>query len=81
MVVNMVNVHEAKTHFSRLLERVAAGEEIIIARAGVPVARLVPIESAVRARVPGRYVGKITIREDFDAPLPSDVLDDFEGKR
>ncbi len=62
-----VNVHEAKTHLSRLLARVEAGEEIIIARAGRPIARLSPIEQA-RARKPGNE--RIVIGHDFDAPLP-----------
>lgn len=76
----MVNVHEAKTHLSRLLERVAAGEEIILAKAGKPVARLVPIAKPRRRRTPGTYRGKIKITEAFYAPLPDDVLDAFEGK-
>lgn len=70
-----VNVHEAKTHFSKLLERVAQGEEIVIARAGKAIARLVPIERT-RQRSPGRYAGQGYIAEDFDAPL-RDVEDDF----
>ena len=74
-----VNVHEAKTHLSRILDRVLAGEEIVIAKAGRPVARLVPIEEKATARVPGTYAGKIQIADDFDAPLPDDTLRDFEG--
>jgi prevent-host-death family protein len=73
-----VNVHEAKTHLSRLLARVGLGEEVIIARAGVPIARLVPISPPVHHRVPGTAVGKITVAPDFDAPLPDDVLLEFE---
>lgn len=76
-----VNVHEAKTHLSRILDRVSAGEEIIIARAGKPVARLVPLKAKRKARVPGSYAGRIEIADDFDAPLPDEVLDDFEGRR
>jgi len=72
-----VNVHEAKTHLSRLLRRVAGGEEIVIARAGVPVARLVPVES--RSRVFGVDRGRFEVPEDFNAPLPDEVLRDFEG--
>lgn len=68
--MTVVNVHEAKTHLSRLLDRVAAGEEITIAKAGEPVARLVPIERRAKARVSGKDKGKIVIRDDFDAPLP-----------
>ena len=64
----IVNVHEAKTHFSRLLAQVSAGEEIIIAKAGKPVARLAPIEpKAATKRVPGIDKGKIWISDDFDA--------------
>ena len=75
-----VNVHAAKTHFSRLLARVARGESIVIARAGKPVARLVPYESTDRRRVPGQDSGKVWIAPDFDAPLPDELLDAFEGK-
>lgn len=70
-------MQEAKTHLSRLLERVAAGEEIVLARAGTPIARLVPI--AVIPRRPGRGKGRITMADDFDAPLPNELLDAFEG--
>ena len=72
-----VNVHEAKTHLSRLLERVVGGEEIVIARAGTPVARLVPIK-ADRGRALGLDAGRVVIAGDFDAPLPDEVLRDFE---
>jgi prevent-host-death family protein len=74
-----VNIHEAKTHLSRLLQRVAAGEEIVIAKSNHPVARLVPYDPPVRDRVPGTGRGDIWMSDDFDAPLPDDVLDDFEG--
>jgi prevent-host-death family protein len=74
--VAIVNIHEAKTQFSRLLERVAAGEEIIIAKAGRPVARLVPLEAQPGARASGRYAGQGYIAEDFDMPL-RDIEDDF----
>lgn len=73
------SIHEAKTHLSRLLNRAATGEEIIIARAGKPVARLTPIEASAAARTPGLDAGKLWIADDFDAPLPEDVLRDFEG--
>ena len=72
-----VNVHEAKTHLSRLLDRVAHGEEVVIAKAGKPVARLVPI-AHTRTRVLGTDAGRVSITADFDAPLPDDVLADFE---
>ena len=73
-----VNVHEAKTHLSRLLARVERGDEIIIARAGRPVARLMPFHPKRDERVFGGARGKIWIADDFDAPLPDDVLADFE---
>ena len=75
----MINIHEAKTHFSKLLRRVAAGEEIVIARAGVPVARLDPAIGNVAERKLGAYAGQISWKGDFDAPLPEGLLEDFEG--
>lgn len=77
-----VNIHAAKTQLSRLVDEVAAGEEIIIARAGKPVAKLVPLMPfpTVQRRVLGRLSGQLTVPADFDAPLPDDVLDAFEGR-
>jgi prevent-host-death family protein len=72
-----VNTHEAKTQLSRLLRRVRAGEEITIANRGVPVARLVPVPGQ---RKLGAYGKKIKIADDFDAPLPDEVLNSFEGR-
>jgi prevent-host-death family protein len=72
-----VNIHEAKTHLSRLLRRVAAGEKIVIAKAGRPVARLVPVESTPRTRTPGTARGRFVVHDDFDAPLPEETLEDF----
>lgn len=72
-----VNVHEAKTHLSRLLERVAHGEEVTIAKAGRPVARLVPINPSCQRRL-GGDAGRVVVSDDFDDPLPDDVLSDFE---
>ena len=77
---NLVNTHEAKTQFSRLLRRVAAGEEITIANRGVPVARLVPVEAQKAKRQLGFYGDTIKIPDDFDAPLPDEILDAFEGR-
>jgi prevent-host-death family protein len=74
-----VNIHEAKTHLSRLLQRVAAGEEITIAKAGVPVARLVAVEPKNKTRPLGFARGQIWIADDFDAPLPDDLLKEFYG--
>jgi prevent-host-death family protein len=67
-VTETVNIHDAKTQLSRLIERVEAGEEIVIARAGRPVARLVPLRRATRPRMRGRWRDQITIAPDFDAP-------------
>lgn len=75
-----VNTHEAKTHLSRLLRRVAAGEEITIANRGVPVARLIPVSEPKPRRKLGAYGDTIKIADDFDAPLPDEVLDAFEGR-
>ena len=72
-----VNIHQAKTHFSRLLRRVAAGEEVTIARSGVPVARLVAVETKTRPL--GFARAEIWIADDFDAPLPDDLLKEFYG--
>jgi prevent-host-death family protein len=74
-----VNVHEAKTHLSRLLERVAAGEEILISKAGKPMAKLTPLSKPQINRVPGLDKGVIKIPDDFDAPLPDDLLQLFES--
>ena len=74
----MVNIHEAKTHLSRLIERVSAGEEIVIAKAGRPVARLVPYEESDEPRTPGGWKGRVWIADDFDE-LPPDLLAAFYG--
>jgi prevent-host-death family protein len=73
-----VNIHEAKTNFSRLIRRVEAGEEVIVARAGVPVARLVRVEPKNTVRPTGMDRGKIWIADDFDT-LPDDMLKEFYG--
>jgi prevent-host-death family protein len=75
-----VNTHEAKTQLSRLLRRVAAGEEITIANRGVPVARLVPVPPKKTQRVLGVFRGQFTVPDDFNAPLPEDLLRLFEGR-
>jgi prevent-host-death family protein len=74
-----VNIHQAKSQLSKLIERVTAGEEIVIAKAGKPVARLVPATSR-SPRKPGLLKGRIRIAKDFDAPLPESVLALFEGR-
>ena len=78
--MDIVNIHQAKTQLSRLIERVCAGEEIIIARGGKPVARLAPLLKSAKPRTPGLLKGKIWVAKDFNAPLPDDLLDLFEGK-
>jgi len=75
-----VNVYAAKTQLSRLLEQVERGEEVVITRHGKPVAKLVPIEVRQTPRKLGALRGKIRIAKDFDAPLPEELLDAFEGK-
>jgi len=77
--MSQVNVHEAKTHLSKLLTRVAAGEEIVISKAGKPVARLVPWKQSVKQRTPGLDRGLMTVPDDFDSPLPKEILDAFES--
>lgn len=74
------NVHDAKTHFSRLIERVQRGEEVVIAKAGKPVARLVPYTTPGRRRKGGQWKGLVRVSEDFDAPLPEEVDRVFRGE-
>lgn len=74
-----VNIHEAKTHLSRLLQRVAAGEEVTIARAGTPVARLVAVDEKMPTRPLGFARDQVWVADDFDAPLPDDLLAAFYG--
>ncbi|HUP25243.1 MAG TPA: type II toxin-antitoxin system Phd/YefM family antitoxin [Thermoanaerobaculia bacterium] len=71
------SVHEAKTHLSRLLRRVALGEEIVISRGGEPIARLVPVKHRKTRRL-GLDRGRFDVPDDFDSPLPEEVLEDFE---
>jgi len=78
--MHQINIHQAKTQFSRLVERVAGGEEIIIAKSGKPVGRLVPYAPKRAARRPGTMRGKIRIKKNFDEPLPKEILASFEGK-
>jgi len=75
-----VNIHEAKTHLSRLIEEVAAGDEVVIAKAGKPVVRIVPFVKPKPPRRLGGLQGKIRMTDDFDAPLPDDLLAAFEGR-
>ncbi len=73
------NVHQAKTNFSKLLRRVSGGSDVTIAKAGVPIARLVRIDPEHSRRPLGLDRGLFEVPEDFDAPLPDDILDAFEG--
>jgi prevent-host-death family protein len=77
--VSQVNLHEAKTHLSRLVERAARGEEIIIAKSGKPVAKLVPFDRDLTPRPLDAMRGLIHVPDDFDAPLPPEVLASFYG--
>jgi len=73
-----VNIHAAKTHFSKLIQRVQDGEEIVIAKSGTPVARLVPAGPGAKRRVPGSARGMFTMSDDFDDPLPDEIMKYFE---
>ncbi len=78
--MSVTNIHEAKTHLSRLIDRAEAGEEIVIARAGKPVARLVAYREEKPKRTPGSWKGKVKISRDFDQ-LPESVAAAFRGER
>lgn len=75
-----VNLYAAKTHLSALVERASRGEEIVIARAGEPKARLVPLPAARAPRKAGAWKGRVVIADDFDAPLPDELLAAFDGR-
>ncbi len=79
MSEHLYNLYEAKTSLSKLVDRASKGEEIVIAKAGRPVAKLVPLRKRKGRRKPGGSKGKIHIAPDFDAPLPSDIQAAFEG--
>lgn len=74
----IVNTHEAKTHLSRLLARVASGEEVIIAKSGKPIAKLVPVKQKTQHRIPGIDQDEAWISDEFDAPLPEEIQGFFE---
>ena len=78
--VKTINIHAAKTHLSRLVDEAAAGAEIVIAKAGKPVARLVPLRPERGRRRLGGLAGQIWIADDFDAPLPDDMVEAFYGE-
>lgn len=75
-----INIHDAKTHLSRIVDEVAAGSEKLIAKAGKPMAKLVPLDAGRQVRF-GLLKGKITVPDEFDAPLPDAVLASFAGSR
>lgn len=76
---SVINIHQAKTHLSSLLTEVAKGKEIIIAKAGTPIAKLVPLNRDIPLRKPGFLKGKITVRSNFNAPLPDELQQAFEN--
>jgi prevent-host-death family protein len=78
--MHTVNIHEAKTHLSKLLEEVSKGNDVVIAKAGKPMAKLTGLTVAKPVRKPGFLKGKIKIADNFDAPLSDELLDAFEGK-
>ena len=80
-IMNQVNIHEAKTSLSKLVERVEAGEEIVIARAGRPAVKLVPLTTARARRRLGRLDGQFKIPDDFNAPLPGSLMRLFAGRK
>lgn len=77
--MQVINIHDAKTQFSKLVEAVSQGEEIVIARTGKSAARLVPITAKKTVRQPGAMKGKLQVADDFDAPLPNEIQSIFEG--
>ena len=74
------NLYEAKTRLSQLVDRAASGEEVVIAKAGRPVAKLVPLAPGNRPRRPGVWKGRLRVAKNFDAPLPKELLDAFGGR-
>ncbi|MEM6260708.1 MAG: type II toxin-antitoxin system prevent-host-death family antitoxin [Planctomycetota bacterium] len=78
--MDTVNTGDAKAHFTQLIARAIAGEEIIIAEAGRPVARLVGFSQPVASRTGGQWKGKVRLADDFDAPLPPEIGAAFDGR-
>jgi prevent-host-death family protein len=78
--LKQINIYEAKTHLSSLVDRASKGETIVIAKSGTPLAKLVPLEPPKKKFKFGLMKGEITIGPDFDDPLPKEILDAFEGK-
>jgi prevent-host-death family protein len=78
-MASIINIHDAKTHLSKIVDEVAAGAEVIIAKAGKPLARLSPISPPAKKKKLGLLKGKVKVPDDFNAPLPPEVFDSFEG--
>ena len=76
-ISEFVDSYEAKSKLSKLINQVIAGEEVIVAKSGKPVAKIVPFEKPIQNRKPGSAKGKIIIADDFDAPLPDDIIEEF----
>lgn len=76
-----VNIHQAKTNLSRLIERVQLGEEIVISKAGKPVAKLSALDPRPKPRTLGLLKGKLKLSADFDAPLPEEILGAFTAEQ
>jgi prevent-host-death family protein len=81
MAATIYNLYDAKSALSQLVDRAAAGEEIIIAKAGKPLAKLVPVAARGRRRTPGGWKGRVVISDDFDAPLPADLQRAFASRK
>lgn len=79
--MSVVNMHQAKTHLSRLVEQAMEGQEVIIAKAGKPMVQLTPVHADRRRREPGSMKGLIHMADDFDAPLPDELLAYFDGRK
>jgi prevent-host-death family protein len=77
--MSTVNMHEAKSKLSSLVEKAVSGKDVIIAKAGAPMVRLVPVKRDLRPRIPGRFKGRISIAPDFNA-TPPDLIGSFEGE-
>jgi len=79
IMTKIIKLYEAKTHLSDLVERASRGEEFIIAKGDEPKARLLPIRKRTGPRAPGGWEGRVWTSDDFDAPLPSNILDGFKA--
>lgn len=77
--MKIINIYKAKTEFSKLVELVQSGEEVIISKAGKPMAKLVAYQGKLEQRVPGYWKNQVRIADDFDASLPAEILDGFYG--